>query len=253
MGTLWKRSAGILRPSHTDYSPANSFWADCPLMEIAADPAAGFAWYEDFKNFTTAYDGLTATLTDSGAAATVASTHGGVLKIEASDGTVADNDEAYVGSTLALIVPTAARKIWFEASCYFTEANTDDANIFIGLSSTYAANALLDNGGGPAANYYGAGFFKVDGGTTWSVECSNAASQTTNAAVATRTSGATAIRYGIKIDGTALATFSMNGVPVSSISSNLPTAATGILLGVKNGDTNEEALYVDWFRLVVMR
>lgn len=253
MGTLWKRVAGILSPYNAGYSPDNSLWRDCPLMEFQHDPASGFVWRNDFNTFTTAYDGLSATLTNTGAAAVVASTHGGVLKIECSDGTVADNDEAYVGSTTALIVPSAGRKIWFEASCYFTEANTDDANIIIGLSSTYAANAILDDGGGPPADYYGACFFKVDGGTTWSVECSNSTSQTTNAAIATRTSGATPIRYGVMIEGTDRATFYINSTPVSTIESNLPTAAMGLLFGVKNGYTNEESLYVDWFQLAMMR
>jgi hypothetical protein len=243
--------AGILGWRNSTYSPANSMWYDCPLREISQDPSIAFVWREDFKNFTTAYDGLTNTLTDSGACAMVASTHGGVIQLEPSDGTVTDNDEGYLGSTTALIVPTSARTIWLEARCKFTEANTDDANIGIGFSSTYAANALQDNGAGPAANYYGAMFFKVDGGTTWSCEVSNAASQTTNAGVATRTSGSF-VRYGIKLEGLSLATFYIDGVAVSSCASNLPTAAMGIFFGVKNGDTNEEALQIDWFKLVMI-
>ena len=44
----------------------------------------------------------------------------------------------------------------------------------MGLCSAAGANALLDNGGGPAANYSGAVFYKVDGGTTFGAKTDKA-------------------------------------------------------------------------------
>jgi len=61
----------------------------------------------------------------------------------------------------------------------WTEANTDDANVICGFKDAVAANSLLDDGGGPAASYSGAVFFKVDGGTTWNVETSVGSTQLT--------------------------------------------------------------------------
>lgn len=120
----------------------------------------------------------TATLTDTGTV-TALTTHGGGVAITPSDGTVADNDEAYLGGTIKNIVPTNQKPIVFQAIVQYTEGATDDANVIVGLSSTSAADALQDNGGGPPASYSGLVFFKVDGGTTWNIEASVGGTQTT--------------------------------------------------------------------------
>jgi len=237
---------------HTTYGPANSMWWDCPLNEIRQDPSVGFEWFEDFHHFTSTQEGLTSVLTNTGTAAVVTGLHGGQLRIEASDGTAADNDESSVGSTYTFLLPAAGVEIWYEASIKFTEIATDDANIMVGLANTYAHESQVDNGAGPMASYYGACFYKVDGGTTWNCQCSNAAAQTSNTAVATRTSGAFT-RLGIRISGLTLATFYINGTAVSSITTNLPTAATGLIFDVKNGGAALETLFVDWFRVAATR
>ncbi|MBD3207815.1 hypothetical protein GF319_15905, partial [Candidatus Bathyarchaeota archaeon] len=142
-------------------SPDASMWWDCPLHEIMLDPELGVVWYEDFQSFASGYRGLTETVTNSGDVAAYASSHGGHVELQTSDASVADNDETYLGSTVALYTPGAGRKLWFECAAKFTEANTDDANIILGLSSTYAANTLVDDGAGPPADYTGLVFAKV--------------------------------------------------------------------------------------------
>lgn len=120
----------------------------------------------------------TATVTDTGTV-TALTTHGGGVAITPSDGTVANNDEAYLGGTNKNLVPTTQKPIVFEGIVQYTEGSTDDANVIVGLSSSSAANALLDDGGGPPASYTGMVFFKVDGGLNWNVEVSVGGTQTT--------------------------------------------------------------------------
>lgn len=120
----------------------------------------------------------TATVTDTGTVLPL-TTHGGGVALTPSDGTVADNDETYLGFTNKNIVPTNLKPIVFQGIVQYTEGNTDDANVIVGLSSTSAADALLDNGGGPPASYSGLVFFKVDGGLNWWVEASVGGTQTT--------------------------------------------------------------------------
>jgi hypothetical protein len=241
----------VLNYIDTQRSPDNDeLWRNCPLLAIAGNPQAGFVWFDDFHGYTSGGDGgLTSTTTDSGGAQVVAGV-GGILELDASDGTVGDNDEVYVGGTDTVITLSSSTECWFEARVKFTEANTDDANIIVGLSSTYAAQTLVDNGGGPPADYSGAVFFKVDGGTVWQTEVSESTSQSTNTSVATRTSGSYA-RLGFYANGTSSIKFYIDGIEVAEETSNLPTSAVSPLFGLKNGDTNEEKLDVDWFRLVM--
>jgi len=246
--TVW--TGGVRGVKHTTYGPTRSMWWDCPLEEIRQDPSVGFLIRDEFNDFTTATNGLISSLTGGGTSVVLLANHGGVLEL---DPTGNDDDEAYAGSRYTWITPTAGREVWFECCARFTEANTDDANVMLGLvSGPVATGHLQAAGAGPLAAYYGACFFKVDGGTTWNCETSNNAAQTTNAGVATRTSGSY-VRYGIKLSGLSLATFYIDDTPVSSIPSNLPAAATGVAFCVRNGGANNEKLYVDWYQVAGTR
>lgn len=131
-------------------------------------------------NFTNYSSGQrwTTVATDSGTAAAV-DTVGGALSITPSDGTVADNDEIYIKATNESFIFGVNYPFTVRAKCTFTEANTDDANVFVGVMNAIAANSLLDDGGGPPANSNHAVFFKVDGGTKWQFETSVGTTQTT--------------------------------------------------------------------------
>lgn len=247
--------AGNLHYRDGNLSPANTLWGTCPLLAIACEPHLARIYRNDFTEYTTGEAGLASTLTNSGTTAVAAATSAlpsGALVITCSDGSVADNDEAYVGSEVKTWILQAGKDLWYETGVKFTEANTDDANIMVGLTSTYAANALVDNGAGPPADYDGIVLYKVDGGTTWIAETSASTNQTTVTGLPTRQSGSWT-RLGFHVVSTDRVDFYVDGVQVGSISAYLPTAAMGLFLGAKNGDTNNEVLNADRVDIVQLR
>lgn len=249
------RKAGNLWIEDENLSPPNSLWNTCPLAAIAHEPHLASVYENDFFTFTTGEEGLASTIINTGSAgifATAAGYHGGVLELTPSDGSVADNDETYIGSENKQWILAAGKDLWLEWWLKFAEANTDDANIVVGLSSLYNENFLIDNGAGPSANYHGITLFKVDGGTVWQAETSAGASQATSISVATRKSGVWQ-RLGIHVIGTEQVDFYIDGIAVASHTTYLPTASMGLVAGVKNGDTNEEKLYLDKVKAVHMR
>ena len=218
-----------------------------------------FTIQDDFTRDVDSADWVT-TLTDTGTAS-VGDAAGGILALVPSDGTVADNDEAYVESANEVFKFAADKPLLFEARVQFTEANTDDANILVGLMDAVAANSLQDNGAGPPASYSGAVFFKVDGGTVWQTETSLSTTQTTNELTSTnvnnlskksQTAGGSAyqvlrIEYMPYSSTNAYVTFFVDGVAVAQ-HDYVFTSATEmqIALGVKNGGANLETLNVDY-------
>lgn len=122
------------------------------------------------------------TLTDSGTAAVPAAGAAdvnGFVTLTASDGTVVDNDEAYL-YTREISKYLVGKPIIIGARVLCVEAATNAANWIFGIGEGFgSANTLLDNGGGPPADYDGACFFKVDGGTRWNFESSLGTTQQT--------------------------------------------------------------------------
>ena len=207
-------------------------------------------------------DQWTSVLTDSGTVTIETTYPGGVMLLTASDGSVADNDEAYVGLTAKIFTIAARQPLVFEAQVLTTEANTDDQNTMIGFSSTNAANMLVDDGAGPPSSYTGAVFFKTDGDTVWQCETSKSTTQTTTRLVAGTTytqdgailslstswqklrieilpkNGITACDVTFQIDGKTVAVH--KDVDFSS------AAAMSPVFGIKNGGANNEFLRVQY-------
>jgi len=209
-------------------------------------------YFDDFFTFDDGDDYID-TVTDAGTIETTDAANG-VLSI-ASGGTA--QNESYVSSDIECFKFQTDKRLFFEARVKLTEANTDDANIIVGLSDTVAANSLLDTGGGPMASYDGAVFFKVIDGTVWQFETSNAGVQTTNTSV-----GAYADDTWVKLgflydynDGvTAIVTPYVDGV--AGTAKNLTITGLEemhILLGLKSGGANAEALLVDYVHIVTER
>lgn len=234
------------------------------LLELA-DPLKlrrEFGLFDDFLWYVTAHL-WTLVATDSGTAA-VGDAAGGVVTLNPSDGSVADNDEVYLKSTAEVFLFAADKPLVFEARLKWTEANTDDANVIAGVMSAVGANSLLDNGAGPAASYSGAVFFKVDGGTGWNFETSLGGTQTTTAlhsdhapAAAYQTLRIEAREQGgvIEIvpfiDGKQC--LDTNGRPVKhTIALGSPTEMNAVV-GAKNGDTNQESILVDYVAAYQLR
>lgn len=224
-----------------------------PAIDMSA--LSGNNTFEVFDDFVSYTDGDEWTLTASNSgSATVGDAKGGVLSVDTSDATVEDNDESYFHSTNEVFLPVAGEDIIFEARVLLTEANTDDANIIFGISDTVGANTLQDNGAGPPASYDGAVFFKVDGGTVWQAETSNAGTQDTDTNVGAFSSGTwTVLRGEITSDTgdtTATVTWYVDGVSGGTSSITFSgLAEMHVLLGVKAGGANEETLEVDYVRV----
>jgi hypothetical protein len=220
------------------YGDKGPFADDLNFNEIKDD----FNWYISPHQWTSI-------LTDSGTTA-VGDAAGGVLTITASDGTVADNDEAYVKSTNETFLFADGKPISFACRIKLTETTANEANICVGLKDAVAANSIVDDGAGPPASYSGMLIFKVDGGSVFQGESSIAGTQDTDTNVGAFTSGAWT---DIRMDWTPLSSTSgrtdyyVNGV-LGGSSTFTYTSATEmqVFLGVKNGNgTNNMALLVD--------
>jgi len=202
-----------------------------------------------YKKDFSDYDGTNdfAEISDGTPAVAVGDEAGGVLSIAC---TASDNDETYISTAHKIFKFNATDKLFFEARVKLTEANIDDANIIVGLSDTVGADSLLDNGAGPMASYDGAVFFKVDGGTVWQFETSNAGTQKTLADAGDFNDGewhTLGFLYDPNDGVTANVTPYVNGV--AGTAQTLTIAGLEEmhgLFGVKTGDAHAETLKVDY-------
>lgn len=218
-----------------------------------------FTIQDDFTRDVDSADWVT-TISDLGSVA-VGDAAGGILALVPSDATVADNDETYVESANEVFKFAAEKPLLFEARVQFTEANTDDANILVGLMDAVAANSLQDNGAGPPASYSGAVFFKIDGGTVWQTETSLSTTQTTNELTSTNVNNLS--KKAQTAGGSAYQVLRIEYMPYSSTNAYVSFLVDGVLcaqhdyvftsatemqiaLGVKNGGANLETLNVDY-------
>jgi len=209
---------------------------------------------DDFEGFNTG-DTWTSVVADAGTSAAATDAAGGVLAL----GTAAtDNNEAYVKTTKEVFKIAANKTIEGQVRVQFSEANTDDANVFAGFADAIGANTLVDDGAGMKTSFSGAVFFKVDGGTKWKVLSSISTTQTSN------TTDVTA-------GGSSYQLLTIRIVPISSTEADVTffvddqqcrdnttgelinhrityTGATEMQLGwgVKAGGANAETLNIDY-------
>lgn len=182
---------------------------------------------------------------------------GGILSVSPEDAT--DNDEVSIESTREFNLLAANKTLVFEARVQFTEANTDDANIYVGLMDAVGANAMVDNGAGPKTSGSHLGFFKVDGGTNWKVHVSLSTTQTSTELTAAnsldgvvKTAGGASYQV-LRIEATpynstnAKVDFFIDDVHVYSID-YVYTSQTEMQIGLvcKNGGANAETLKCDY-------
>lgn len=196
------------------------------------------------------------TIADSGSV-TVGDAVGGIIALVPSDGTVADNDEAYLRSANEIFKFAAGKPALAVASLKFTEANTDDANVMFGFMDAVGADSILDNGAGPKASFDGAVIYKVDGETTWRVQTSRGTTKTTTQTNHTA-GGSSYQELSIEvIDFDPLnceVVFRLNGNimvdtnnrPIVHRMAYASNTEMNVFVGVKNGDTNLETLNVDY-------
>lgn len=195
---------------------------------------------------------------NGGGGATEQDAQGGTVALDCSDTTAADNDETYLLSFKEIYKPAIGAVngevlAIFKARVKFTEANTDDAAVFVGLlggDSTDVADTIADGGAAPTdANQY-IGFFKADGGAVWQGVVRDTA-QDSDSNVGARTSGSFAelkmVIYDADItDGELEVEFFVDGVSGGTLTYAVSGATEmRILFGIKNGGANEEVLHID--------
>ncbi len=212
-----------------------------------------FAWYISPHMWTS-------NVPDTGTVS-VGDERNGVLALVASDGTVADNDQANVISTNELWAFAAEKPMGFEILLQYTEANTDDANVWAGFSDDMGTDYLLDDGAGPDVSNSGFAIYKVDGGTVWKCVSSVAAVQTIS--TSTKTAGGSSYQrlrgvFTPKTSTTGTIAFFVDGVPLIDSTTFEPiihtvTFSSEVLMnfgfGIKNGAANLETLKVDHVKL----
>ncbi len=210
-----------------------------------------FGWYISPHLWTT-------TATDSGTAAITAGGVGGILNLAPSDGTVADNDEIYVFNTNSVFKPASGQPLVFDAFIQFTEANTDDANVAVGLASSVAANLIVDDGAGLRASGAVIAIYKVDGETVWRFVTRNGTAVTTS--VSDKTAGGSAYQHlQIEVSDSNLTYATVAPIVDGQYLRDSTTgqvirhqllltgiAAMSAFVGAKNGGSNNESVNVDF-------
>lgn len=207
--------------------------------------------------------GFVDTVTDAGTV-TMGDAVGGVAVLYPSDSAVGDNDEAYFASPNEVFKLAAGKPLYAAARLQFAEANTDDANIFFGFGSAFAANFIVDNGAGMRVTGDIVGIYKVDGGTKWiCISQVNGTAVTTTSA--TTAGGSSYIKAEVEVvdhdSSGGYATFRINNEFLKDTNGNIirhavPYASATEMqvgFGVKNGSTNAETLNVDYVVAVQQR
>lgn len=209
-----------------------------------------FLWFISPHHWTTFADSsCTATIT--------ANAVGGVLALAGASGT--NNHEAGVSSTNAHYKFAANTAIEYVARIAYSEANTDDANVAVGLSSAFTTDMMVDDGAGPTTNHWGALIYKVDGGTKWVCQASAGTTQETTTSNLTSNTGTTYVEFKIVAeaqgDGNVRVSYYADDVQMKDSANNLPishtithTSASAMKPGavIKNGGSNSETLSVDY-------
>lgn len=129
---------------------------------------------DDCVNATTGGT-FTHLVADSGSSIAVANAAGGVLTFTTG---ATLNNECSRYSTESLFLPANNLPLAMEAREKFTENATNLMNVFVGFSSAFGANLLVDSGAGPATSMSAVGFYKISASTTWNVLVSLGSTQT---------------------------------------------------------------------------
>lgn len=209
-----------------------------------------FEWYITAHQFTT-------TVSDSGTVA-VGDAAGGINVLTPSDGSVADNDEAYLYTANEVFLLAANKKIYGATYLKFTEANTNAANQCFGFANAFGANLLVDDGAGLKTSFSGAFIYKVDGSLFWKCVSSVGTSQTVTTSTTSSSSSSYQLleiigdddyaagnsKFTFKVNGNFLR--DSNGAVIRHTVAYASATEMQMGFGVKNGSGSLETLNVDW-------
>jgi len=200
------------------------------------------------------------TVTDTGTVA-IGDAAGGVIVLTPSDGTVADNDEAYLETPNEVFKLATGKPLYGRARIQAAETTADKVNLAFGFQNAVGADSLIDDGGGPKVSGDTLAIFKKDGGGAYWYCCAycNGTGTTTKS----KTPFVTATWYDLEIfatdngDGTFAVTYKIDGnylrdFTTNAVISHSVTIASAtemqMWLGVKLGAaTNNDTLSCDYW------
>lgn len=136
-----------------------------------------------FDHFTADQSDISAvdTVTDTGTVL-IGDDVGGVVTLTPSDGTVADNDEAYLATPNELFKFGTNRGIYGRAKVKFTEVAAGVANVAFGFQNAVGANSIVDSTGLPKVTGSALVIYKTTTTSVWKVasSCNGTAVHTTS-------------------------------------------------------------------------
>lgn len=218
---------------------------------------------DDFEGFLTAQSGdMYTVVTAVDGTVLLADAVGGRVNIKSAAAT-AGNEDCYLVREPEAFLFAASKPLVFEALVQATEDDTNQNNLFVGLTNAAAADLLVNDGAGPKTSGTTLAFFKKDGGLNWWVHCSLSTTQTSVELTAANSldgqahvgSGAAQQRLRIeflpKNSTQADVNFYIDGVHVYKITDYVFTNATEVqaVCGTKDGDSADEVtIQLDyWF------
>jgi len=156
-------------------------------MTISTTPAnsALKSWRhvaEFFTHFLGLPGELEVTKTNASAALTIADAAGGGYgRLTTGSSSPADNNGVFLATQGEIFKFDAQHGFTLRSQLKFTPSGGNTDNVLaIGVQNAPTEdNFLADDGAGPRADYWGAGIYKVDGGTTWLCEVSYGGTQQT--------------------------------------------------------------------------
>ena len=220
------------------------------------DARQNFEVFDDFSNYGSAEANWTNLAADGGVTAFAESDaeHGRIQGQTAAT----NNNEIMARSTNEVALFQADGAMIFESRIQYSEANTDDANVAVGMGDAAGANVLLDDGAGVGSFNSAALIYKVDGGTVWRCGCIN--NGTTKDTVSVQTAGGSSyqtLTIEVRdIDGTNIeVTYFLDQKPLTdsnnkAIKHTLAFASATemrLIAGyIKAGSANNETLNIDY-------
>lgn len=252
---VYSRAGNTFYRDNTYSGARGSLWETAPMLAALSDPGAYHLFKDDFDDLNVvATTGRWVVVKDGAVVGSVLDRAGGWAQIITDAN---DNDEFYLATIGEGWLFAAGKPMWFEARIELTEAATNASNIIVGATDANGADALLNNGAGPAASYSGAVWFKVDGSLAWQFETSNAGTQVTNATAGTMVSG-TAYRLGFIFDPadgtTGSITPYLDGMAGTAHAITLASLTEmNLLIGVKTGGARAETLKFDFVQALQVR
>lgn len=200
------------------------------------------------------------TITDSGTVA-MGDAAGGTVVLTPSDGTVSDNDEAYLATPNEVFLMATGKNIYGRARVKGTETTADKVNLAFGFQNAVGANSLIDDGGGPKVSGDTLAIYKKDGGGAFwycAAYCNG-----TGTATKSKTAFVTATWYDLEIfandngDGTFAVSYKIDGQYLRDYTTNVVISHSVTIasatemqmwLGVKLGAaTNNDTLTCDFW------